>query len=83
MKACECKVTRTKNGMYEANMSGCSYRIRLEWRTCSCKKWEICGIPCEHEYGVILIKKLVFEDYVCYWFRTAMWKRNYTEGLVQ
>ncbi|XP_019093372.1 PREDICTED: uncharacterized protein LOC109129544 [Camelina sativa] len=43
---------------------------------------KICGIPCEHAYAVIIDKTLVAENYVCQWFRTAIWKRNYTEGLV-
>ncbi|KAF3533505.1 hypothetical protein DY000_02042852 [Brassica cretica] len=27
-------------------------------------------------------KKLAPENFVCHWFRTAMWRRNYAEGLV-
>lgn len=77
-----CKVTRSTNGMYQSKLRGCSYRVSLEKRTCSCRKWEICGIPCQHAYGVILEKKLVPEDYVSHWFRTAMWRRNYTDGIV-
>jgi len=42
---------------------------------------EICGILCEHAYGVIISKKLNPEDYVCHWFRTATWKKNYTDGV--
>ncbi|XP_022557639.1 uncharacterized protein LOC111205738 [Brassica napus] len=77
-----CKVTRSTNGMYEGKLSSCTYRVSLDNFTCSCKKFEICGIPCEHAYGVILHKKLKPEDFVCQWFRTAMWRRNYVEGLV-
>ncbi|KAL0708224.1 hypothetical protein Bca4012_074650 [Brassica carinata] len=45
-------------------------------------KFEIRGIPCEHAYGVILHKKLKAEDFVCKWFRTSMWRRNYIDGLI-
>ncbi|CAA7060046.1 unnamed protein product, partial [Microthlaspi erraticum] len=45
-------------------------------------KWDITGIPCKHAYGVILKLKLDVEDYVCHWFRTLMWRRNYTDGLI-
>ncbi|CAN7074781.1 unnamed protein product [Brassica oleracea var. botrytis] len=69
-------------GMYEVKLGWCTYRVSLERRTCTCKKFEICGIPCEHAYGVMLQKKLAPENFVCHWFRTAMWRRNYAEGLV-
>ena len=45
-------------------------------------KFEICGIPCEHAYGVMLQKKLAPENYVCQWFRTSTWRRNYRVGLI-
>ncbi|XP_048593485.1 uncharacterized protein LOC106412590 [Brassica napus] len=77
-----CKVTRSTNGMYEVKLSSCTYRVSLERRTCTCMKFEICGIPCEHAYGVMLQKKLAPENYVCQWFRTSTWRRNYRDGLV-
>lgn len=81
-KASACKVTRSTNGMYEVKLSSCTYRVSLERRTCTCMKFEICGIPCEHAYGVMLQKKLAPENYVCQWFHTATWRRNYRDGLV-
>ena len=80
--ASKCIVTRSTNGMYEVKLGWCTYRVSLERRTCTCKKFEICGIPCEHAYGVMLQKKLAPENFVCHWFCTAMWRRNYAEGLV-
>ncbi|KAG7582076.1 Zinc finger SWIM-type [Arabidopsis suecica] len=75
------KVTTSTNGMYEVRHGIDSHRVCLKSYTCTCQKWQICGIPCEHAYGVILDKKLAPEDYVCHWFRTSTWKRNYTDGL--
>ncbi|XP_024011405.1 uncharacterized protein LOC112086665 [Eutrema salsugineum] len=77
----DCKVAYSTNGEYKARVNSCSYRVNLEKRTCTCMKFQICGIPCEHAYGVINHKKLIPEDFVCHWFRTAMWKRNYTNGI--
>ncbi|CAA7043604.1 unnamed protein product [Microthlaspi erraticum] len=79
-EASKCIVTAATNGYYEAKLDGCPYRVNLDRRTCSCHKFEICGIPCKHAYGVIMVKVKVPEDYVCHWFRTATWKRNYEEG---
>ncbi|XP_010451291.1 PREDICTED: uncharacterized protein LOC104733413 [Camelina sativa] len=81
-KASECQIRRSTNDSYEATLSGVSHRVSLTERTCTCQKWQICGIPCEHAYGVMIDRKFEVEDYVCFWFRTPMWRRNYTEGLV-
>ena len=67
--------------MYEVRHGLDLHRVCLKEYICTCKKWQICGIPCEHAYGVIIHKKLDPEDFVCQWFKTAMWKRNYTDGI--
>ncbi|XP_023638956.1 uncharacterized protein LOC111830665 [Capsella rubella] len=80
--ASEVTMHRSTNRMYITMLAGCAHRVDLNARSCSCRKWDITGIPCEHAYGVILKLKLKPEDYVCQWFRTALWQRNYTDGLV-
>ncbi|CAA7014488.1 unnamed protein product [Microthlaspi erraticum] len=47
-------------------LNGQTHRVSLENRTCSCRKWDITGIPCKHAHGVMLKLKLDPEDYVCY-----------------
>ncbi|XP_024016569.1 uncharacterized protein LOC112089933 [Eutrema salsugineum] len=81
-KARLCQVYISTNSTFEVKLSGCSYRVSLIDRTCTCRRWEITGIPCEHAYAVIINKMLEAEDYVCHWFRTALWRRTYQEGLV-
>ncbi|XP_019090188.1 PREDICTED: uncharacterized protein LOC104738582 [Camelina sativa] len=76
------KVSTSTNGTFEVKVSGDSHRVCLKKMTCTCQKWQICGIPCEHAYGLIIHKTLKAEDYVCQWFRTAIWRRNYEEGLI-
>ncbi|CAE6073876.1 unnamed protein product [Arabidopsis arenosa] len=80
-KASKMNIRRSTNDMYEATRGLDTHRISLSERTCTCEKWQICGILCEHAYGVILEKSLEVEDYVCHWFWTAMWQKNYTDGL--
>lgn len=79
--ASEAKVATSTNGMHEVRNGGDHHRVCLRKMTCTCNKWQVRGIPCEHAYAVIIYKKLVAEDYVCQWFRSAMWRRNYTDGL--
>ena len=45
-------------------------------------KFKICGIPCEHAYGIIFIRSLrLGTSYK--WFIIAMWRRNYVDGLIR
>ncbi|XP_010495668.1 PREDICTED: uncharacterized protein LOC104772790 [Camelina sativa] len=80
-KASECQVYPSTNGCFIVTMDGDKHRVCLQNMTFTCKKYQICGIPCEHVYGVILKRTLSDDDYVCQWFRTAMWRLNYTDGI--
>ncbi|KAH7845829.1 hypothetical protein Vadar_006536 [Vaccinium darrowii] len=44
------------------------YTVDLGGMTCSCKKWDLCGIPCTHTIAAIANRKHAPEDYVneCY-----------------
>lgn len=81
-KASVCVVHRSTNNTFDSRIGGCSHRVNLETRSCTCRRWDITGIPCEHAYGVILSKKLEVQDYVCHWFKTATWRRTYAEGII-
>ena len=28
-----------------------SYIVRLQYQSCTCRKWDISGVPCQHEIG--------------------------------
>ncbi|XP_010501674.1 PREDICTED: uncharacterized protein LOC104778971 [Camelina sativa] len=75
------KVSTGTNRTFEVKVSGDTHRVCLKKMTCTCQKWQICGISCEHAYGLIIDNKLTAENYVCQWFQTALWRRNYEEGL--
>ncbi|XP_048620186.1 uncharacterized protein LOC106408120 [Brassica napus] len=81
-KASLCTVRPSINQTFGATTNGCQHRVSLENRTCSCRRWEITGIPCEHAYGVMLSKGLKAQDYVVHWFQTSTWKRTYAVGIV-
>lgn len=78
----KCVVRRSVKGYFDSRLNGQTHRVHLEKRTCSCRKFDITGIPCKHAYGVMLKLKVDPSDYVCEWFRTAKWRRNYTDGIV-
>lgn len=60
----ECSVFPGTVGKYEV-LSGTDYEtVNLRERTCTCGKWQICGIPCVHTYAVILAYNLNADDHV-------------------
>ncbi|KAL4360525.1 hypothetical protein GQ457_04G013760 [Hibiscus cannabinus] len=48
------------------------YGVNLEAHTCSCRKWDLTGIPCPHAISVILMREHRPESYVddCYKTKT-------------
>ncbi|XP_024006589.1 uncharacterized protein LOC112083091 [Eutrema salsugineum] len=80
--ASKCIVQPSTNMKYYSSLHGCAYRVDLVERTCTCRRWEITGIPCEHAYGVMIHKKMEAQHYICHWFRTLTWRNLYTDGVV-
>ncbi|KAG7559010.1 hypothetical protein ISN45_Aa05g006190 [Arabidopsis thaliana x Arabidopsis arenosa] len=53
------KMSTSTNGMYEVKHGSESHRVCLKSYTCTCQKWQICGIPSEPPEGD---KKMTKED---------------------
>uniref|UniRef100_A0A0D3DDX1 SWIM-type domain-containing protein n=1 Tax=Brassica oleracea var. oleracea TaxID=109376 RepID=A0A0D3DDX1_BRAOL len=60
----KCVVRRSVKGYFDSRLNGQTHRVHLEKRTCSCRKFDITGIPCKHAYGVMLKLKVDPSDYV-------------------
>ncbi|KAK9282021.1 hypothetical protein L1049_004932 [Liquidambar formosana] len=61
-------------GLFEVRCHPDTFVVNLEARTCSCKKWDLIGIPYKHAISSIAYKKENVEDYVdaCYSVKTYM-----------
>nr|GEU96720.1 multidrug resistance-associated protein 5 [Tanacetum cinerariifolium] len=46
-------------------------------RTCSCRMWQLSGLPCVHATKVIFLINRVLESYVPVWFETDMYIAAY------
>ncbi|XP_018515142.1 uncharacterized protein LOC108872233 [Brassica rapa] len=80
--ASACTVRPSTNMMYASTLNGCSYKVIFANMTCTCRRWEITGISCEHAYGVMMQRRLEAQHYVAHWFRTTTWRQTYAEGIV-
>ncbi|CAL9001486.1 unnamed protein product [Prunus brigantina] len=51
-----------------SHMYGREYAVDLKAKTCSCRRWDLCGIPCSHAISCIFQKEANVFDYAhdCY-----------------
>lgn len=49
--------------------------------TCTCGKWQITGIPCEHAYGAMIDANLDVEKYISEFFSTSIWQMTYSDSI--
>ncbi|GKV33693.1 hypothetical protein SLEP1_g42167 [Rubroshorea leprosula] len=53
----------------------------LDNRKCTCREWDLTGIPCRHVITAINAKKLRVEEFVSHWYRKDMFKAAYEYAL--
>ncbi|KAL0423308.1 UNVERIFIED_CONTAM: hypothetical protein Sradi_0865600 [Sesamum radiatum] len=68
-KAADCIPIKSDDWHYEvACYDGATYVVNLQNHTCTCRKWDLTGIPCNHGMSAICSQSLEPEDFVnsCY-----------------
>ncbi|BBG99436.1 hypothetical protein Prudu_009129 [Prunus dulcis] len=65
LEACNCTVQWSGGPKYQVDAGrGDQYVVDLDNHTCSCRKWDLLGIPCAHGIAAIHYKKgKAMEDY--------------------
>eukprot|EP00268_Persea_americana_P040560 TRINITY_DN40300_c0_g1_i6.p1 TRINITY_DN40300_c0_g1~~TRINITY_DN40300_c0_g1_i6.p1 ORF type:complete len:742 (-),score=94.17 TRINITY_DN40300_c0_g1_i6:207-2432(-) len=53
--------------------------VHLDRRSCSCRKWNILGIPCSHAVAAIKLKGLEPYDFCEHWFSTETYRSTYND----
>ncbi|KAI8573354.1 hypothetical protein RHMOL_Rhmol01G0270400 [Rhododendron molle] len=56
---------------------GGQYTVNLQAQTCSCRRWDLTGIPCEHAATVIAREGGRPEDYVSAWYHKHSFLASY------
>ncbi|KAL6134417.1 hypothetical protein ACLB2K_066648 [Fragaria x ananassa] len=75
IKSADCTPTFNGGDRFEVeNIQGTKNVVDLRLRTCSCRRWDLTGIPCKHAVSAIYWKREAPEDYVaeCYSKKTYM-----------
>ncbi|KAL0719454.1 hypothetical protein Bca4012_068778 [Brassica carinata] len=79
-KNCSVAIPST-NGTYEVIENGIAHKVHMRLRTCTCRRWDLTGIPCRHALKVVLLKKLNVEDYISDWYLTSKWVAQYSDTI--
>lgn len=77
----KCITTPCTHGVFEVSLYRCSYDVNTTRMACTCGKWQITGIPCEHAYGAMIDAGLDVENYVSEFFSTSIWRMTYNDSI--
>ncbi|CAA7055896.1 unnamed protein product [Microthlaspi erraticum] len=77
----KCVVSRGSHGNFEVDLYDDRCHVDTKNKTCSCFKWQISGIPCEHAYGAMLDAGLDTDDYVYECFYTGKQRDCYSDNV--
>ncbi|KAL6326898.1 hypothetical protein AAG906_012174 [Vitis piasezkii] len=70
-------VTPFMNGIFGVSIGTTFLNVDIMKRTCTCRGWEMLGIPCEHAAAVILSIGQNVVDFVQDWYKFPMQKLIY------
>ncbi|XP_071695548.1 uncharacterized protein [Rutidosis leptorrhynchoides] len=68
---------------YEVSHKNEAFKVDEQNRTCSCRMWQLSGIPCQHACYVIFALNKFAEEYIPDWFRKEMYMRAFSTYLKQ
>ncbi|KAI8560052.1 hypothetical protein RHMOL_Rhmol04G0225000 [Rhododendron molle] len=54
-----------------------SFIVDIELNTCSCRKWEVTGIPCRHACAAMIKDRRKPEDFISPYFLTDTFRKSY------
>jgi hypothetical protein len=72
-----CVPKRVDVGLSQVASDDNTYEISLENRTCSCRKWDLYGLTCNHVVSAIYKARNHPEDFVSDFFKKTMYLNNY------
>ena len=55
--------------------------VHLDQRTCTCRQWQILGIPCSHAITAMQLRNKCPYDFCEHWFLTEAYRLTYNEVL--
>ncbi|KAH7834908.1 hypothetical protein Vadar_020838 [Vaccinium darrowii] len=73
-----CIAQWSRERIYQVNcFNGQQFTCDLATHTCSCRRWDLTGIPCPHGIAAIHECNEDVDEYVAHWFRKETYMANY------
>ena len=72
-----CVPLRADVGLWQVSSGDHTYEVNLAQRTCSCRKWDLSGLPCNHAVSAIYKSGEYPEDYVSHFYKRDMYHKSY------
>ncbi|RIA04675.1 hypothetical protein BRARA_K01065 [Brassica rapa] len=78
-----CKSLPGPTGEFEVSENSMQYAVDMRARTCSCRRWDLTGIPCRHALRVVLDHKKTYktDNLVSHWYLTSKWQQQYSNSI--
>nr|KAJ0202230.1 hypothetical protein LSAT_V11C600305300 [Lactuca sativa] len=68
--------------IFEARNGFEGYVVNLQRKVCSCRLWDISGIPCVHAQFAILFTGQDLVQFICEWFSVDRFKAIYANNIL-
>lgn len=76
-KSLEFECLMAAEGLWEVTLRNKSWVVNFRNHTCSCREWDMTGIPCEHAICAILQEEKDAEDFVSNFYSVEKYKTTY------
>ncbi|XP_021776378.1 uncharacterized protein LOC110740206 [Chenopodium quinoa] len=80
-EAANCEVIPSSQSVFQVSHILDTMSVDLEKRTCTCRKWDMCGIPCCHAVAAIFFCHKKAEDYVDECYKKEMYLKAYGNSI--
>ncbi|KAI3943233.1 hypothetical protein MKW92_050932 [Papaver armeniacum] len=57
------------------------FSVNLDGRTCSCRQYQLMGMPCVHAIAAIQARHYKIYDYCAYWYTVETYRQTYSKTL--
>lgn len=77
----ECRVLWDGKQSYQVKWRGIGFCVNLQAQTCSCRVWDLTGIPCMHGMAAILYNRLNPLDFISSYYTKETYMKCYSNCL--
>ncbi|KAI3447350.1 hypothetical protein Pfo_004015 [Paulownia fortunei] len=82
-KVADCIPIKSDDRHYQVScFDGSQYTVHLDKLICTCRQWELSGIPCKHAICAILNQNELLEDYVHSCYNVETYKQVYRPAIL-